>query len=276
MFRNFRRPLFSQNDGLVIYFECNHPVKRGWSVMDHWRGWSVRWNWRLAVSGNPNCWTAQSFKMRVKPALFLLQNCYKMKEPKPCCGNPLAIQPTFWFQWIVGKLPNLFRFSILNFHHFCGSHPLDRADFSRHLATAFYTPSKACSILQQNLQSSNLHCSRPLSWKSLKILKFSIFFQASTFFQVLRSHMFDHFCRMGFDDKGIVALSGAHTIGRAFKERSGTVKEGYGEILGHGHSDPVDLGNTSSICKFKCLCKQIGFRMFSWAGGPRKTFPEVV
>ena len=37
---------------------------------------------------------------------------------------------------------------------------------------------------------------------------------------------------MGFDDKGIVALSGAHTIGRAFRERSGTVKEGYGEMLG--------------------------------------------
>jgi len=34
---------------------------------------------------------------------------------------------------------------------------------------------------------------------------------------------------MGFDDKGIVALSGAHTIGRAFAERSGTVKEGYGD-----------------------------------------------
>ena len=37
---------------------------------------------------------------------------------------------------------------------------------------------------------------------------------------------------MGFDDKGIVALSGAHTIGRAFRERSGTEKEGYGEMLG--------------------------------------------
>jgi Peroxidase len=26
---------------------------------------------------------------------------------------------------------------------------------------------------------------------------------------------------MGFDDQGIVALSGAHTLGRAFPERSG-------------------------------------------------------
>jgi L-ascorbate peroxidase len=33
----------------------------------------------------------------------------------------------------------------------------------------------------------------------------------------------------GFDDQEIVALSGAHTIGRAFKERSGTVENGYGE-----------------------------------------------
>lgn len=33
----------------------------------------------------------------------------------------------------------------------------------------------------------------------------------------------------GFDDQEIVALSGAHTIGRAFKERSGTVDNGYGE-----------------------------------------------
>lgn len=34
---------------------------------------------------------------------------------------------------------------------------------------------------------------------------------------------------MGFNDREIVALSGAHTLGRAFKERSGTVKEGYGK-----------------------------------------------
>ena len=33
---------------------------------------------------------------------------------------------------------------------------------------------------------------------------------------------------MGFDDEDIVALSGAHTLGRAFKERSGVVENGYG------------------------------------------------
>jgi len=35
------------------------------------------------------------------------------------------------------------------------------------------------------------------------------------------------FYKYNMDDKDIVALSGAHTIGRAFKDRSGTVKEGY-------------------------------------------------
>lgn len=43
------------------------------------------------------------------------------------------------------------------------------------------------------------------------------------------THLRRVFYRMGFDDQEIVALSGAHTLGRAFKERSGTVKEGYGD-----------------------------------------------
>eukprot|EP00756_Hemistasia_phaeocysticola_P042142 Hpha_TRINITY_DN16952_c4_g1::TRINITY_DN16952_c4_g1_i1::g.53837::m.53837/K00434/E1.11.1.11; L-ascorbate peroxidase len=43
------------------------------------------------------------------------------------------------------------------------------------------------------------------------------------------THLRNVFYRMGFDDREIVALSGAHTLGRAFKDRSGTVKEGYGE-----------------------------------------------
>mmetsp|Transcript_21772 Transcript_21772/g.49554 ORF Transcript_21772/g.49554 Transcript_21772/m.49554 type:complete len:313 (+) Transcript_21772:65-1003(+) len=42
-------------------------------------------------------------------------------------------------------------------------------------------------------------------------------------------HLRNIFYRMGFDDAGIVALSGAHTVGRAFKERSGTVENGYGD-----------------------------------------------
>jgi len=36
-----------------------------------------------------------------------------------------------------------------------------------------------------------------------------------------QDHLRKVFYRMGFDDQGIVALSGAHTLGRAFKDRSG-------------------------------------------------------
>jgi L-ascorbate peroxidase len=42
------------------------------------------------------------------------------------------------------------------------------------------------------------------------------------------THLRNVFYRMGFNDREIVALSGAHTIGRAFKERSGTTSFGYG------------------------------------------------
>jgi len=42
------------------------------------------------------------------------------------------------------------------------------------------------------------------------------------------THLRNVFHRMGFDDREIVALSGAHTIGRAFKERSGVTEHGYG------------------------------------------------
>eukprot|EP00467_Chlorarachnion_reptans_P003287 CAMPEP_0114506206 /NCGR_PEP_ID=MMETSP0109-20121206/11297_1 /TAXON_ID=29199 /ORGANISM="Chlorarachnion reptans, Strain CCCM449" /LENGTH=304 /DNA_ID=CAMNT_0001684765 /DNA_START=113 /DNA_END=1027 /DNA_ORIENTATION=- len=41
-------------------------------------------------------------------------------------------------------------------------------------------------------------------------------------------HLRNVFYRMGFNDREIVALSGAHTLGRAFKERSGVVDNGYG------------------------------------------------
>jgi L-ascorbate peroxidase len=40
------------------------------------------------------------------------------------------------------------------------------------------------------------------------------------------THLRKVFYRMGFNDAEIVALSGAHTIGRAFKERSGTTPHG--------------------------------------------------
>mmetsp|Transcript_16570 Transcript_16570/g.44992 ORF Transcript_16570/g.44992 Transcript_16570/m.44992 type:complete len:309 (-) Transcript_16570:393-1319(-) len=41
------------------------------------------------------------------------------------------------------------------------------------------------------------------------------------------AHLRYVFYKYGMDDKDVVALSGAHTIGRAFKDRSGTVAEGY-------------------------------------------------
>ncbi|CAM9598816.1 unnamed protein product [Chrysoparadoxa australica] len=40
-----------------------------------------------------------------------------------------------------------------------------------------------------------------------------------------QDHLRNVFYRMGFDDQGIVALSGAHTLGRAFADRSGLGKE---------------------------------------------------
>ncbi|KAG8468917.1 hypothetical protein KFE25_007435 [Diacronema lutheri] len=43
------------------------------------------------------------------------------------------------------------------------------------------------------------------------------------------THLRHVFGRMGFSDAEIVALSGAHTLGRAFRERSGVVSEGYGK-----------------------------------------------
>lgn len=40
-----------------------------------------------------------------------------------------------------------------------------------------------------------------------------------------QGHLRKVFYRMGIDDEGIVALSGAHTLGRAYKDRSGLGKE---------------------------------------------------
>uniref|UniRef100_A0A7S0AI72 phosphopyruvate hydratase n=1 Tax=Pyrodinium bahamense TaxID=73915 RepID=A0A7S0AI72_9DINO len=54
-------------------------------------------------------------------------------------------------------------------------------------------------------------------------------------------HLRNIFYRMGFDDQGIVALSGAHTLGRAFKERSGLVAEGYGEAKACPYTKSVGL-----------------------------------
>lgn len=61
--------------------------------------------------------------------------------------------------------------------------------------------------------------------------------------------------KMGFNDQEIVALSGAHTVGRAFKERSGTCPFGYGD------------GNASKWCKASCLVKPGGESGVGMAGG---------
>eukprot|EP00924_Labyrinthula_sp_SR-Ha-C_P016469 augustus_masked-scaffold_6-processed-gene-4.9-mRNA-1 protein AED:0.11 eAED:0.11 QI:0/0/0/1/1/1/2/0/814 len=45
-------------------------------------------------------------------------------------------------------------------------------------------------------------------------------------------HLRNVFFRMGFNEQEIVALSGAHTLGRAFKERSGVTENGYGSKKG--------------------------------------------
>mmetsp|Transcript_27296 Transcript_27296/g.69049 ORF Transcript_27296/g.69049 Transcript_27296/m.69049 type:complete len:258 (-) Transcript_27296:83-856(-) len=55
------------------------------------------------------------------------------------------------------------------------------------------------------------------------------------------THLRTIFHRMGFNDQEIVALSGAHTLGRAFKERSGTVSEGYGEASACPYTKSVGL-----------------------------------
>jgi len=54
-------------------------------------------------------------------------------------------------------------------------------------------------------------------------------------------HLRNIFYRMGFDDQGIVALSGAHTLGRAFNERSGLVAEGYGEANACPYTKAIGL-----------------------------------
>ena len=60
------------------------------------------------------------------------------------------------------------------------------------------------------------------------------------------AHLRAVFGRMGFGDEEIVALSGAHTLGRAFAERSGTTERGIGTKRATkytGKGDPAGAGN---------------------------------
>jgi L-ascorbate peroxidase len=61
--------------------------------------------------------------------------------------------------------------------------------------------------------------------------------------------------KMGFTDQEIVAISGAHTIGRAFKERSGTCPFGY-----------TDSG-ASKYAKSTCIARADGKAGIGMAGG---------
>ena len=47
----------------------------------------------------------------------------------------------------------------------------------------------------------------------------------TTYHKTAQGHLRKVFYRMGFDDEAIVALSGAHTLGRAYKNRSGLGKD---------------------------------------------------
>jgi len=69
------------------------------------------------------------------------------------------------------------------------------------------------------------------------------------------THLRIIFNRMGFNDEGIVALSGAHTIGRAFKDRSGTVECGYGDA------------NASKYTKSSCPVRHDGKEGVGMPGG---------
>jgi len=61
--------------------------------------------------------------------------------------------------------------------------------------------------------------------------------------------------KMGFSDQEIVAISGAHTIGRAFKERSGTCPFGYTDSA------------ASKYTKSSCVARKDGASGVGMAGG---------
>lgn len=80
-------------------------------------------------------------------------------------------------------------------------------------------------------------------------------------------HLRDIFGRMGFSDRDIVAISGAHTLGRAHKERSGFEGPWTQEPLKFDNSYFQELLNGESegllqLPTDKCLVSDPGFRPF--------------
>lgn len=77
------------------------------------------------------------------------------------------------------------------------------------------------------------------------------------------------FYKYGMDDKDIVALSGAHTIGRAFADRSGTVAEGEGPEAGTVY--------TKKGCPFAGNSRTLGGRSWtkSWLSFDNSYFADM-
>lgn len=81
------------------------------------------------------------------------------------------------------------------------------------------------------------------------------------------SHLRDIFCRMGFTDQEIVALSGSHTLGRAHKERSGFEGPWTRQPLKFDNTYYVELlrGESEGLLKLptdNCLVEDPNFRPF--------------
>ncbi|QDZ19010.1 ascorbate peroxidase [Chloropicon primus] len=64
------------------------------------------------------------------------------------------------------------------------------------------------------------------------------------------AHLRRVFSRMGFDDRDVVALSGAHTIGRAYKERSGLPSKDATKYTDQGPGRPGGMSWTKSWLTF--------------------------